>query len=231
MLGQAQGGLASYNEMRGGLAVMIRQISATADLVTDASQRMSSASKAYGRAIGEIAQATTSVAEGAEKQVNMIHDVQQVTSEAVDLSAQAREVAAEGVKLTSQIAAIADQTNLLALNAAIEAARAGEQGRGFAVVAEEVRNLAGSAGTAASQISGAFRGLNNSIEDVGSCIERINGAAKGVADVADDTGAATEQVAASAQESAASSHEAAVAGERLAEMAAELVGLVSKFKL
>src|ERR1035441_2586608 len=163
MLTQAQGGLGSYNDMRTQLAVMIRQISATASQVTDASAIMSASSKETGSAIDEIAHATNSVAEGAEKQVGMIHEVQKVTTEAVELSVQAREVAANGVALTGQIGAIADQTNLLALNAAIEAARAGEQGRGFAVVAEEVRKLAESAATAAGQTSDAFHGLSTSI--------------------------------------------------------------------
>ena len=46
--------------------------------------------------------------------------------------------------------AIAKQTKMLALNATIEAARSGEAGRGFAVVAQEVKSLATSAATAAS---------------------------------------------------------------------------------
>lgn len=45
------------------------------------------------------------------------------------------------------------QTKLLSFNASVEAARAGESGKGFAVVAEEVGNLAGASGIAATEIS------------------------------------------------------------------------------
>jgi len=231
MLGQAQGGLSSYNDMRLAIAAMIRQISVTAGQVAGSSQSMSAASQQTGAAIEQIAQATNSVAAGAEKQMSMVHDVRQVTAEAVDLSAQAREVAAEGVALTGEIGAIADQTNLLALNAAIEAARAGEQGRGFAVVAEEVRKLAESASKAAGKTRESFDGLSVSVESVGACIARINDAVENVAHVADDTSAATQQVSASAQESSATSQHIASSSEELANTARDLEGMVAKFSL
>jgi methyl-accepting chemotaxis protein len=233
MLETAQGGLHSYNAMRGRLhdrvGGMVNDIGALALQVETSSQELSASAQQTGAAIAEIANAVGEVAGGAERQVELVGSTRGAAEEAVVMADKAREVAKTGVRLTGEIAKIAEQTNLLALNAAIEAARAGDQGRGFAVVADEVRKLAESSSKTAAETRAAFEGLAGSIDDVAGCIDRVADATEQVSAVAGDTSAATQQVAASAQESSASTQQVSSTSEELASLASQLNRLVAEF--
>jgi methyl-accepting chemotaxis protein len=229
MLGRAQGGLGSYNEMRVHLATMITEIGQTAATVSGHSQEMSSTAEQTGKAIQEIAEASGDVAIGAERQIGLVAGAQAITGEAVELAARADGVARDGVALTAEVAGIAEQTNLLALNAAIEAARAGEQGRGFAVVAEEVRKLAESSAKTVEETRRAFEGLAGSIKDVSGCVDRIAAATAEVTEVAHQAGNATGHVSAAAEQSSASTQQVAASAQELARSAEELERLVARF--
>lgn len=233
MLGKAQRGLSGYNAMRARfqerVGTMIEEIGSLAGRVAASSEEMSAGSQQVSAAMDEIARATTTVAEGAERQVGLVKDARTATHDAVEMATAAKEVAQQGIGLTAEILRIADQTNLLALNAAIEAARAGDHGRGFAVVADEVRKLAESAARTADETREAFNGLASSIENVSGCVDRAATTTEQVSAVAEETSAATQQVSASAEQSSASTSQIGSSSEELSQMAAQLAELVRAF--
>jgi methyl-accepting chemotaxis protein len=175
-----------------------------------------------------------------------------VMSQVVATMGSINESANKIVDIIGVIDGIAFQTNILALNAAVEAARAGEQGRGFAVVATEVRNLAQRSASAAKEIKLL---INDSVQkvDVGSklvdqagvTIQEVVASVKRVTDIMSDiTAAGSEQTTGIeqinqavmqmddvTQQNAALVEQAAAAAQSLQDQAANLVQVVSVFRL
>ncbi len=102
--------------------------------------------------IHALTQSVTSIATIAEQQVRLGTEARTAsTSSHAAVLALVERTHTIG-NFANSIQQIAARTNLLALNATIEAARAGEAGKGFKVVAGEVKQLAGQATGASSEI-------------------------------------------------------------------------------
>lgn len=154
--------------------------------------------------------------------------------------------------IISVIDGIAFQTNILALNAAVEAARAGEQGRGFAVVASEVRSLAGRSAEAAKEIKSLISASVERVDHGTALVDRagetmaaVVSSIRRVTDLMGEISSASNEQAAgvmqigvavssmdqATQQNAALVEEMAAAANSLRGQAADLVEVVSVFRL
>jgi methyl-accepting chemotaxis protein len=157
MLAKAQGGLESYNDMRGQLGVLIGEVSASAGTVSAASEQMASTSDEAGRAVGEIASAVGDVAMGAERQVRMVEE----TREAVLEAARAAEASANTAATTTEAA-----------EQARDAAREGVQAAARAT--DAIRQVADNS----EQVGRAIEDLAAKSERIGGIVDTISGIAE-----------------------------------------------------
>jgi methyl-accepting chemotaxis protein len=213
----------SFARLISRLGAAIGDVSAQADSVNSASQRMVATSEETGRATGEIAQAVTDVAQGAERQVRMIDEAKRSADEV----AQAVADSAASARGTAEVA---HHTRELAQ----EGVGAAEKATG---AMQSVRD------SSAAVTREAFLQIGSSVDDMATQIERIAAASQQIAAsatnmqdniaeiaaVAEPSSTSAEEVSASTEETSASTQEIAASAHQLSASAEQLNRLVAQF--
>ena len=240
------------SEAASSMAAAVEQMTVSIDQVTQ------NAREAHGISLqaGELSGKGSQVIQNAAREMNLIAQAVQSSSQIIEELGQQSEQITSIVKTIHEIA---DQTNLLALNAAIEAARAGEQGRGFAVVADEVRKLAERTSLSTSEIAGmvgkiqsgtrnAIGSMESGVTQVGKGVDLATQAGSSITEIRDgalrvvqvvnsisdairEQGAASSEIAKNVEHIAQMSEESATAVEETASAARHLQQLSSSLSV
>ena len=178
---------------------------------------------------------------GNEKMQEMVQSMNEISDASKEIG-----------KIIATINDISAQTNLLALNASIEAARAGEAGKGFAVVADQVSVLAAQSSEAAKEssqlvetsvkavekgiviVDDTAKQLENVVSGSNLITSEVNEVAQALSaqnDSFEQINEGVEQINNNVQNNSATEQECAAASQQMRSQAANLDGLIRKFKV
>ncbi|CAN2535796.1 hypothetical+protein [Methylocapsa aurea] len=243
----------------GAIGSSTREIARASEDLSQRNEQQAATLAETAAAVDQITGTVRKAAESAVEAREIVGDAktdavkgEKIVGEAIDAMSGIEKSSQQIGQIIGVIDEIAFQTNLLALNAGVEAARAGEAGRGFAVVATEVRSLAQRSAEAAKEIKDLIAVSNARVQDgVGLVAEtgaslhriveqvnRIDVVVTGIAASAEaqstslrEVNTAVQEIDQVTQKNAAMSEETNAASRSLAEDSAELVQLVTRFKI
>lgn len=209
---------------------LIKQLSLVSTGISDAANKVNSASGMITTSNQVLAEDTAEHASALEETSSSLEEMSSMTRQNADNAAHAKELTAkvkmvvdsvdtqmhrmvtaiqevtssseETAKIIKTIDEIAFQTNILALNAAVEAARAGEAGAGFAVVADEVRNLARRAAEAAQTTSSLIEKTILTVKNSRDLTEQTQNAFKKNIEISNKVGQLIDEIAFASNEQA-----------------------------
>jgi len=249
----------SLSDMSVKLQNIIKEIGSSTEIVTRASDQLTSHSKSLADGASNQATSSEEVSASMEEIVASIlqnaenskktNEIANKSSNGIktnnELITNSLDSINEIAEKISIVGEIAQQTNILALNAAVEAARAGTYGKGFSVVASEVKKLAEKSQIAAQEINElAINGLQivkkskNELSSIIPDIERTSRLIQEISAASIEQKSGTEQVNMAIQQlnsitqkNAATSAQFSESSLRLLEEAEKLKKLISYFKI
>ena len=234
--------LYEITDMSASLALIFRQVRASADTINVAAREIAAGHVNLSQRTEEQASTLEETASGMEQLASTVQQNAENCERASGLSRKADQVAQRGAQTVGRVVermamidnssskiadiigvieGIAFQTNILALNAAVEAARAGEQGRGFAVVAAEVRALAQRSADAAREIKALIEESTGNVAQGGKLVGEAG-------QIIDEIVASVQQVAGLVSQIAVASREQNAGVQEINKAVAQMEGVTQQ---
>ncbi|MDG5489484.1 methyl-accepting chemotaxis protein [Sphingomonas sp. BGYR3] len=213
---------ADLNDSARALNDIARRATRDTAQAADAADRSSLGAAGLAARIHELSESITAIAATAEQQARLSADARDCShagAAAVGVLGHRTDTISGFAESIHDIAA---RTNLLALNATIEAARAGEVGRGFAVVANEVKQLAGQASGATTEIRTLAGSIHSEADRADSALADIAAMVSELADAAQSVRAAVRQQHGTADAIELSARDVATGAEMMADQVKEI---------